>query len=282
MNNYKNDIKSVQKTKQLTIEHLLAIREIDNDLQSLIFKYLIQIENTFKSRLSYLLAQEFGVSKNDYTDSTNYKKHISARSVFDNIEKKKHIDFHKNPARHYLNKYSDIPPWVYLKHIPLGDTKNIYKELKNPHKLEIINGIMPFLNGLNNNFKIQCFKEHLDFLHDFRNSIAHGGRLLNYVSFKKVQPQYYTSILLKTVISKKNIHVYEKKLYQLLLTIIILINDTYLREKFVAEIESLYQYFIQSKGNYFTDIFLEVSGLPNDFIIKLIEAIKSINNLTND
>lgn len=281
VNNYKNDIRIVQRTKQLTIEHLLAIREIDNDLQSLIFKYLIQIENTFKSRLSYLLAQEFGVSKDDYTDCTKYKNHIAARRVFNNIEGKKHIDFNKNPAKHYLNKYGDIPPWVYLKHIPLGDTKNIYKELKSIHKIEIIKGVMPFLDETDN-FKMQCFKEHLDYIHDFRNSIAHGGKLLNYVSIKKVQPQHYTKILLKTVISNRDIHLYEKKLYQLLLTITILISDNYLREKFVAEIESLYQYFIQSKGNRFTDIFIEVSGLPDDFIFRLSEAIKSINILTKD
>lgn len=278
VNNYKEDIKTIQQSKSLDINDLLAIREIDNDLQSLIFKYLIQIENTFKSHLSYLMAGEFGVNKNEYTDSKNFNKHISAKKLFEKIENKDHIDFNKNPAKHYLKNYNDIPPWVYLKHVPLGDTKNIYKELKKNHKLYIIDEMMSFLSNMDTDDKIQCFKEHLDFIHDFRNSIAHGGRLLNYLSYKKVQPQFYTEILSKAVISNQDIHLYEKRLFQLFITILMMLNDEYLREKFIAEIDSLYKYFTNTKGNYFTDIFLEVSRLPNDFIYRLILTKKDITS----
>ena len=278
VNNYKEDISTIQESDSLDIDDLLAIREIDNDLQSLIFKYLIQIETTLKSHLSYLMAEKFGVNKEEYTNKINYNNHISAEELFKKIENKDHIDFKKNPAKHYLQKHNNIPPWVYLKHIPLGDTKNIFKALKNKDKIYIIDEMMPFISNQQDAFKLQCFKEHLDLIHDFRNSIAHGGRLLNYVSIKKVQAQHYTQLVSKPVLSNKNIKQYDKRLYQLLLTIIIMINDEYLREKFIAEIDSLYKYFTNTKGNYFTDIFLEVSRLPNDFIYRLILTKKDITS----
>ncbi|MCG1009265.1 Abi family protein [Salinicoccus sp. ID82-1] len=277
VNNYKSDVKQVQENQELTIDDLLAIREIDNDLQSLIFKYLIQIENTFKSHLSYLMGQEFGVNKADYTNPDNYETKISSERVFSKIEEKDHIDFTRDPAKHYLDKYSDIPPWVFLKHIPLGDTKNIYKELKNDHKNYIVNEMVPFLKSVSENDKLQCFKEHMDFIHEFRNTIAHGGRLLNYKTVTKVQPKNYTNLFSKTVIPINKIYKYERRIYQLLLSIILLINDSYLRGKFIAEVESLYKFFTQSRGNHFSDIFLEVSGLPNDFIYKLKQSVRDLS-----
>lgn len=278
VNNYKEDIKKIQQSKSLDINDLLAIREIDNDLQSLIFKYLIQIESTFKSHLSYLMAEKFGVNKSEYTDGKNYHTHMSAAKLFRKIESKDHIDFNKDPANHYIQKHDDLPPWVYLKHIPLGDTKNIYKELKTEDKVYIIDEMIPSISYQQDAFKLQCFREHLDLIHDFRNSIAHGGRLLNYIADKRVKNQHYTQLLSKSVISNKNIRNYDKRLYQLLLSIMIMIKDEYLKEKYIAEIESLYQYFINAKGNNFTDVFLEVSRLPNDFIFKLIQTKKDLTS----
>ncbi|MCJ1785235.1 Abi family protein [Mammaliicoccus sciuri] len=273
INNYKKDISIILKDEKPTINDIVYLKELDNDLQSLIFKFLIQIETTFKSHLSYFLANEFGPSESDYTNKYNYKSHIRAKKIFDKIKSKPHINFNKYPAKHYKKNYQDIPPWVYLKHIPLGDTINIFSELKTNHKEKIINDWIQ-LNSFNTEEKIDFITQLLKYCQDFRNSIAHGGRLLNYVTKKEVTFTHFKKTMTINIINSKEAKQLNGSFFYLLISMIILLPNYRKREFFVQEILLLEDMYLSLTENYFIQMFHAVSKLPDNYSLRLLEAAK--------
>lgn len=271
INNYKNEIYDTLKDDNLTINDIVYLREIDNDIQSVIFKNLIKIETTLKSHLSYFLANNFGVKQIDYTNPKNFKTEISARDLFRNIDDKKHIDFTKDPANYYLGKYNDLPPWVYIKHIPFGDTINIYNELKKEHKVLIIDEWI-HLDRFNDDEKCDFFAELLRFCKDFRDTIAHGGRLLNYESEKTVRFIFTKKLLRPSTFNNQDFGIYKHKIFYLMICLIIILPNYRDRKKFVNEIKTIYASYLNETENHFLDMFLSVSSLPQDFLSKLDTA----------
>lgn len=265
INNYKKEIEGTLKDEIVSISDLVYLRELDNDLQSLIFKNLIKIETCFKSHLSYHLANNFGVSRDNYTDPLHYHDFEETKKIFEDIEEKKHIKFHEPPGKHYLDKYNDLPPWVYLKHIPFGDTINIYKSLKQDDKVSIIDSWI-YLHNFSESEKIIILQNMLVLTKDFRNTIAHGGRLLNYKTRKKIDINCLTKVIKKKILDKRNLQKYQKSFLMLLISILILLPTYRDRSKFVTEIRRLYNDYIQEGGNHFAEMFLSVSGLPDNFI----------------
>ncbi|ORI05565.1 hypothetical protein CPU09_02535 [Mammaliicoccus sciuri] len=273
INNYKKELSTILKDENLNINDIVYLRELDNDAQSLIFKYLIQIETTFKSHFSYFLANEFGTSESDYTNRFNYENHISVKKKFDKIKSKPHINFNKNPAKHYKEKYGNVPPWVYLKHIPLGDTIDIFTELKSHHKEKIIDDWIQ-LNNFNTVEKIDFVTQLIKYCQDFRNSIAHGGRLLNYVARKKVTFSYFKKIMKISIINSEESKKFNGSFFYLLLSMIILLPNKRERKFFVQEFITLENVYLDLTENYFIHMFHAVSNLPDNFSIRLIEAIE--------
>ncbi|MFO3692102.1 Abi family protein [Staphylococcus felis] len=272
INNYKQDLKDTLKNEKVSIDDLVYLKEIDNDFQSLIFKNLIKIETTLKSHLSYLMSTKFGVNESQYKNHLNYKHHISAQRVFENIENKKHINFNKHPAKHYKDKYRDIPPWVYLKHIPLGDTLNVFKELKTEDKIKIINEWSAF-KQFGDKDKIDIFIELVYFCKDFRDSIAHGGKLLNYKSHKQIKFNLLKKILKPSVIDRKSFPKYYGSFFLLTIVIIILLPLQKDKNKFLHEFRSFYDLYLQETENHFIEMFHMVSNIPEDYAVRLQSAI---------
>lgn len=272
INNYKQDLKDTLKNEIVSIDDLVYLKEIDNDFQSLVFKNLIKIETTLKSHLSYLMSTNFGVNESQYKNHLNYKQYISAKKVFENIENKKHINFNKHPAKHYKDKYEDIPPWVYLKHIPLGDTLNIFRELKTEDKIKIINEWSEF-RQFRDNDKIAIFIELIYFCKDFRDSIAHGGKLLNYKSHKKIKFNLLKKMLKPSVIDQKSFSKYQGSFFLLTIVIIILLPLKKDKNKFLHEFRSFYNLYLQVTENHFIEMFHMVSNIPEDYAARLQNTI---------
>ncbi|UXR72321.1 Abi family protein [Staphylococcus sp. IVB6240] len=272
INNYKTDLTETLKHEIVSIDDLVHLKEFDNDLQSLVFKNLIKIETTLKSHLSYLMATKFGVTENEYKNHFSYKNHISAKKVFKNIENKKHINFNKLPAKHYKDKYNDIPPWVYLKHIPLGDTLNIFKELNTDDKAEIINE-WPEFQQFAVKDKIEIFIELIYFCKDFRDSIAHGGRLLNYISDKKIKFTLLEKMLKPSIMNKKEFSTYSGGFFLLTLIITILLPSLKEKNRFSQEFRSFYNLYLQETENHFLEMFHMVANLPENYVIRLQNTI---------
>ena len=60
----------------ITFEYLYVFNNFNINMQSILFKYSVIVENIFKNNLAYILSQNFGV---DHTDYLNYKNYINPK-----------------------------------------------------------------------------------------------------------------------------------------------------------------------------------------------------------
>lgn len=56
----------------ITIEFLYDLHIFDITLQSILFKYILAIETSLKTKISYLIAKKYGVFERNYLSSQDY------------------------------------------------------------------------------------------------------------------------------------------------------------------------------------------------------------------
>ncbi len=157
------------------IENLEALYLFDNQLRSDLLYEILKIENHIKSLISYSFCQEYGESDNYIVDINSYnyiKKHqIEIDKLINMIN-----DIMKSNNYSYLvhqrEKYQNIPIWVIMKTMTLGQVSKFYKFL--PIKIKI--NISKEYVGIDENE----LENMLNILSRFRNVCAHNERLFNY------------------------------------------------------------------------------------------------------
>ena len=55
----------------VSIEYLYMFYLFDKNFQNIVFKYSLFVENFFKTKLAYVLAESFGVDTKDYLANKN-------------------------------------------------------------------------------------------------------------------------------------------------------------------------------------------------------------------
>lgn len=116
--------------KNTNFTDIVALYEFDENLRSLVFKYICHIEQKIRSLISYSFCEAFSENQSAYLDSANY-----------NISKKNHQDIAKlisiltyeanqNSEHNYVvyqrNTYGNVPLWVIMKTLTLGQTSKMY------------------------------------------------------------------------------------------------------------------------------------------------------------
>ncbi len=275
INRYKSHYMSIDNTfiDNITLEYLYLLFLFDKNLQASIMKYSMLVENIFKTRFAYIMSNHFGVDYSLYLNSKNYKSNI-ANLTF--IDVKKEIDKGllpkniKNPSKHYMNKHNHIPPWILLKNVSLGTSINLFRLLIPKYKYILANNLIPHQN-LTYNDKTNLVKNTLMTVRLFRNCAAHN---LNFTDFR-VQKKYKPSIVnlykvLGHTLIKKNHDQISKDdkqsingLYGCILSILVLLNDNFLRAQFVIELLSIFE--VQSMNKYvFYKDYLSITKMPNN------------------
>ena len=55
------------------INHLFSFKILDRNIQNILFKYSVYVENTFKTSLAYTLAKNYGIETEKYLDENNFQ-----------------------------------------------------------------------------------------------------------------------------------------------------------------------------------------------------------------
>lgn len=176
---------------------LVDLYFFDNDLNNIILKYTIYIENTLKTRLSYLVAKNYGVytdtsdircsNPNDYLYIKNYSNSTNKRSSTLGYIKTISQAHPNLMMKHYMRKKNHIPPWIIVTSIPYGTAIDWYSILKNEDKCAICNQFIKN-TALSQDERKEFFIKALEILHKYRNTIAHGSQT-RYVAHDSGIPQ---------------------------------------------------------------------------------------------
>lgn len=288
VNGYKSSVLSVPGTDSFIpgtrFEELYTLHTLDVSVGNVLLKYILYIERSLKSKISYLVSKQYGV----YTDPANllhdkpgdylYRGNYSnARNNRNDTLKQltKVINAHSGSGIylskslvHYQANHNHIPPWILTTSITFGQTIMWYSILKPADRLTICDSFLVNV-PLKDEEKKEFIKKSFDLLRDFRNNLAHGSRTILGVG-KGAVPKKQVIILSQGIITNNDYvsNTYARNgLFAILALIMILLNDEYLIASFVTELSFILDPFVNIKigGKTVYQLF----NLPNDIIDRL-------------
>ena len=222
-----------------TANELLLFHSINMDISSLLFKYVLFIEQSLNTTLSNSISSNFGTdttrdedinNPNDYLCKDNYVPNNDAIKTLTKI--KKHI---VNPTKYtsleyYVQKKNYIPPWVVLNSIYLSDSVNLYKIMKSEKKTDIVNKLLNIQNETIDDkyieLKKDLFGSFFNMIKSYRNKLAHPTVLTKHalpkeLIFNKIgEYSNYTLIYNRTYDAKYR----QSIVFSLILSILPMIN----------------------------------------------------------
>lgn len=166
-------------------EDLYNLYVFDFELKSIVFEYASQIEITFKSYISNLISEKYGVLFEDYLRKENFIADTGTNGEysFEDMKNfiKKEIDKqlkNEHPSiRWYKDKYNNFPFWVVSNILTLGSVSRIYTKLKLEDQMKISKEyLLPF-------DYLSSFIIHVNRV---RNICAHNAVLYRYKSINNI------------------------------------------------------------------------------------------------
>lgn len=263
-------------------EDLLAIYDFDKELSAIVYKYLIMIETTFKTSMSYYISDVVGDKEDVYLNKINYNNgyrittgsfqgKFSIEKTFSKINEQLANPKAKSIV-HYKKKHGNVPPWILMHSLSLG----VLYEWYGLCKPEIKNNISTVFLYKNTDIhlKKELFQKSIKIIHLYRNCVAHGSRLIMHeIPEQKRLPER----LIKQYCPKRDMKFYYSKnrtfrFFSLLTSICVLFsNRDTIRNNFIFEIDYLFSK-LQKENNELYNILLYRSYIPMNFIdlLKLI------------
>ncbi|KRN84170.1 hypothetical protein IV75_GL000878 [Carnobacterium maltaromaticum] len=178
-----------------TFKNLRDSYDFDKDLSSIVFKYLMKIEDSFKAILAYHTAKEFGHKEESYLVASNFRtgNFVEKEQKFESeimIEKltRTCLTSREPQVIHNRDLYGCIPPWVLTSALTLDNLLFWYKLSESKIKLKVFNSY--FLRGndftcnvyLDDNERMDLFLNCMMIVKEYRNRSAHGSRIMNHKS----------------------------------------------------------------------------------------------------
>jgi len=187
-----------------TIEEIYCLFTFDRELRNLFLKYLLIFENSIKSKIAYRFSEKFKEShaylflKNYSSADSNRVRVLNLIAIISNKIKQKSDDRNDNPIKHYLTVHNNVPLWVLVNDLTLGNISNFYQALEDSLKDKIAK-----------DFSLQYKKEYgatyqitkdsiidvLKIANLIRNLCAHEERLYRFKLFNQTRTRYNSQLL---------------------------------------------------------------------------------------
>lgn len=251
INGYKNTFLSIRGTDMFVegtrFEDLYTLHTIDTNLNSIILKYILLIEQYLKTKLSYIVSQNYGV----YTDTSdfsnrnpsdylcrNYYRSVGGRNdILKQLKESLTSGRINDSVAHYANTKNHIPPWILVTNITFGLAIKWYEILKANDRDYLCTEFIS-----DTRLSIEQKKEFLtialDLLKEYRNKIAHGSRTFN-VPNLPVLPKHQLLTLSHGNLSSKeyNAGIGKSDVCAVIFACFILIDDRYMLANFLNDLQ---------------------------------------------
>lgn len=157
-----------------TFDDIYNLYLFDAELRDVFLKYILIFEKHIKSSLSYHFSNTYGNGIAFYQNINNYdygNNIADVQYLFQKMNGKINGRHPSPQIAHYMNTYHDVPLWVLITDLTLGETASMYRYLKGHCKTLVCNDFHHI--GRNELCKM------LIILTKYRNICAHGNRLFN-------------------------------------------------------------------------------------------------------
>lgn len=163
-----------------TFYEVYALYNFDRELRNIYMKYLLKLENNFKTVIAHEFSAKYG--NDNYLKIENFdnstERNISASiKLIGDIQQEiaRQMSKHHRAVTHYMTEHGNIPLWVLVNVLTFGKIENFYKNMKLEDKIAV-----------SKQFNIQQ-KELGKFMHMLglaRNKCAHDERFFD-IRFKE-------------------------------------------------------------------------------------------------
>lgn len=265
------------------INHLFSFKILDRNIQNILFKYSVYVENTFKTNLAYTLAKNYGIEIEKYLDENNFK--IFSNS--DRMDKRnktlqiiKEAQFlENNPTFHYKKNHNHIPPWILFKNVNFTDSIDLFTFFKRKDKLEIVKEY--FEQDIQNNEAdemIELLKTTISIVRKFRNKIAHNAKVITYktenrITLRNLIPNIPSNFIYRTDY-RNNIGIND--LFAMISSLILLLNNDVLVLHLSQELRVVFD-TTNTLNALLIEKYKKVTNLPNDIEKRLDKLIMEFN-----
>ena len=294
INGYKNTFLSVKGSDKFIegtkFEHLYTLYFLDTSLNQILFKYILHIERSLKSKISYLISEKYGVYTDtqltvsrdpaDYLHKSHYSNSNNRRSdILYKLRKCLLEPKHNASLEHYLNNKNHVPAWVLVTNIPLGLVIEWYSILINNDKTTICNQFLPSLQLSVEECKEFLYKSLMLF-REYRNRIAHGNRTFNMYGLP-ILPKKQLLLLSHNNLSKTEygLGLGQNDLLSVLYALILLSNDKYIATNLMSELYSLFYPYRGDNLFFNGKTIFEIFKLPKDIFNRLSNILQERYNI---
>lgn len=180
-----------------SFDDLYALYSFDRNLRSILLKYILRMETSLKTKIAYIFSKDYPETFNyfninnfrdDIQRTTQLISHISAdiKNNTDNIKQGKRT----SPFAHYLSEHKELPLWVLIKKMTLGETAHFYLAMKDAQQEKVFDAV---LDEYTHEYKLKLLSSipasHLSIFGNmlllivaFRNICAHEERLYDHIA----------------------------------------------------------------------------------------------------
>ncbi len=122
-----------------TFNEVYALYTFDRELRNIYLKYLLKLENTFKTVIAHEFSKKYGHDnylKIENFDISNEQKITSAIKLVGDIQQEiaRQMSKHHQVVTHYMTEHGYIPLWVLVNVLTFGKIENFYKNMKTVDK----------------------------------------------------------------------------------------------------------------------------------------------------
>lgn len=257
-----------------TFDHIYALYDFDRNLRWILIKYILKMETSIKTKIAYIFSEAYRLNFS-YLDINNFDSTIPQKTTkliatISNVIKNNSERMRGGQIYHYLDKYKELPLWVLIKKMTLGETYHFFDVLQTPMKIEVTKACIKEYKheySIPVRSSVQDVTDILSnvfrFINHFRNICAHEERLFNTVA--KTRSNRIPHII---HFHKNQLHPFKSRLFDCILMLgFFLLKKDYRRfiRQLSDEIENLQNHLPPS---LFNEVLIQM-GFPRDWRSKI-------------
>lgn len=174
--------------KGTSFEDIYRLFSFDRNLRQTLFQYFAKAEATLKTQCAFNYSEQHQQESEPYLDIANYNPGEDQKRVkwlIDDFE----VALGRNPRKkpkpkayldHYKNNHDEVPLWVLLRYMTLGQTFKFYCYQTESMRNRIAKGFAELYSASYGERKMisqKRLRKAYDHIKDFRNICAHEERL---------------------------------------------------------------------------------------------------------
>lgn len=273
---YDTDKKMEVFTEEINFISLYSLYIVDTNLNSILFKYILQVERALKTKVAYLVANKFGVHETQYLDYKNYRTQgrLDRLNEMRNLKRQLRQTGKSPSVDHYRSNHNHIPPWIAVNCFYFGSVINWYKILYPNNKIEIANEFLSYFSDLSEADQLTLLPDCLSLLQTYRNNMAHGNRTFETViSTELPKIELLKAVPQETLAEDEFLNnIGKKDLFSVMLALFILTEDAFMLNNLMQDLDNLFSNFTEDKSGNPRYVELSPKGdifqtldVPNDY-----------------